>query len=407
MNVYLCGSSALACYRAGCDPTTKDDIPAEALRLKDAASYKNDLDGINLKGLGLGEVDKDTPLEVLVPRAGRRSSVDGIKPHVWSSPIAMGGLCRLGRRLYVSSPEFLFLQMATSLDLVPLIAFGMELCGHYRRNVRDPLDGSLGTQYQLPSLTTAHDLRAFVESMGAVRGVRRARAALRYVLDDSASPMETSIYLLLCLPRRLGGYGLAQPTLNPIIQLSKEGRRFTLRRSFSPDLYWHAAKLDLEYDSDEFHDASTRAGESMRRKALERMGVEVIGLTYQEVMSTSLFHATALRIARKLGKKVRPENEGNFAESRERLREEVLYRSERTHEHAKREKTVTGMRHLRDEDVLYEGQATWSEPDDGSAGIGWDDDCWYEFGDPSQEYEVCEIGGQLVYHQQIDGPASR
>ena len=62
----------------------------------------------------------------------------------------------------------------------------------------------------------------------------------------------------------------------------------------------------------------------MRRKALERMHVEVIELTSAELFDTGLFHATVLRIALRLKKQLRPEGEGSFTEKRALLRSQLL-----------------------------------------------------------------------------------
>lgn len=122
----------------------------------------------------------------------------------------------------------------------------------------------------------------------------------------------------------MGGYALPKPVLNPPIVFSKSGRRHTLKNSAKPDLYWKSARLDLEYDSDEFHNESNRAIDSMRRKALERMNVEVVGLTHDELFSADLFHATVMRIARRLARRIRSEYEGDFIQKRSELRQALL-----------------------------------------------------------------------------------
>ena len=65
--------------------------------------------------------------------------------------------------------------------------------------------------------------------------------------------METALYLLLCLPRKLGGYGLPRPTLNAKRKVTALAGSFTLSRTLVPDLFWSSAMFDMEYDSEEFH----------------------------------------------------------------------------------------------------------------------------------------------------------
>lgn len=270
----------------------------------------------------------DHPLEVLVRSSNERTRSKAVIARVWKNHLAPTALRHAARNVYVSSPEFVFLQLATRLDLPELVALGMELCGTYRRDVEvaslDPHTTGRITIYHQPPLSTPKRLHGFLNAMKGTPGSVRALKALEYVLPNSASPMETALYLLLCLPRRLGGYALPKPVLNPPIVLSKAGRRHTLRSSAKPDLFWKDIKLDLEFNSDEFHDESNRANDSMRRKALERMRVEVVELTKAELLDTRLLHATVLRIALRFKKQLRPESEGAFAEKRALLRECLL-----------------------------------------------------------------------------------
>lgn len=328
MNVYVQGFSALAHYRSSNATLGVERCPASVRKLSGATSSRREIAGMSIWRLGIESPSTDRPLEVLVRTGSERSRSKAVSARVWKGPIAPTAFRQVTSNIYVSSPEFVFLQLATRLGLPELVALGMELCGTYRRNVEV---ASLGTQspcyitdYHQPPLSTPKRLRGFLNTMSSAPGAPQALKALDYVLPNSASPMETALYLLLCLPRRLGGYALPKPSLNPLIVLSKAGRRHTLRSSAKPDLYWRDAMLDLEFNSDEFHDETTRTNDSMRRKALERMHVEVIELTTSELFDEGLLHATALRIALRLGKQLRPEGEGTFIEKRALLREALL-----------------------------------------------------------------------------------
>ena len=328
MTIYVQGASALAHYRSPDALSGVELCPRSVQTLKNATSSFNAIAGTSIWRLGIGEPTEDRPLEVLVSSPSKRSRARSVRPRVWTHEVPRTAFRHVSKDIYVSSPEFVFLQMATKLTLPQLAALGMELCGTYRRNVDAAFLGtgetSFITVYQLPALTTPKRLQGFVASMKSAPGQTRALKALEYVLPNSASPVETAIVLLLCLPRRLGGYALPLPTLNPPIAFSKSGRKYTLRNSAKPDLYWEYARIDLEYNSDEFHTEKQRAVDSMRRKALERMNVEVIELTANELYSTSLFHATALRIASRFRRRIRSEAERGFAEKRKALREELL-----------------------------------------------------------------------------------
>ena len=68
--------------------------------------------------------------------------------------------------------------------------------------------------------------------------------------------------MLLCLPYSLGGYGLPHPTMNAEMPLPKNVAA-TGRSSLRCDLYWPAVRLDVEYDSAEFHSAEAPACERL------------------------------------------------------------------------------------------------------------------------------------------------
>lgn len=329
MTVYVQGASALAHYRTSSARTDVERCPRAVRTLTGATSSHQAVIDEGIWRLGIGEPTADWPLDVLVRDAGQRSRSKSVRARVWHEDLAPTSFRTVSKNVYVSSPEFVFLQMAKYLDLPRLAALGMELCGTYRRNVVAFIPGTDDiihvTDYHQQPLTTPKRIRGFLTSMRSAPGCSKALKALEYVLPGSASPMETALCLLLCLPRRLGGYALPKPTLNPPLVLSKAGRSHTIRHQAKPDLYWKAERLDLEYNGGEFHDESSRSTDSMRRKALEHMKVEVIELTRDELYSTSLFHATALRVAKKLGKRIRSEDEGNFRAKRADLRQSLLF----------------------------------------------------------------------------------
>ena len=329
MKLYVQGWSALAHYRSPEARISVERTGQRQRKLQDATASIKDIREMHTYRLGFEDISKKHPIEVLVPNRAKRGSSRLVKPRVWSTPIRGNAFRQVDAEQYVSSPEFTFLQLANELSLPELVALGMELCGTYRRNVAlkciDSDETEHVTEYHAPILTTPKRIEGFLNAMPKAPGIRAAKEALRFIVPGSASPLETAVYLLLCLPRRLGGYGLPKPKLNPSITFSKSGRQYTLRHSAKPDLFWRVARLDLECNGEESHGENQRPADSMRRKALERMKVEVIELTKEEIYDAGILHAVVLRIARRIGKKIRPEHEGSFIEKRNSLRQLVLF----------------------------------------------------------------------------------
>lgn len=223
---------------------------------------------------------------------------------------------RRSRGVYVASPEFCFLEMASQMSLVSLVKLGFEMCGHYSI----PVDGS-ETVYDLQPMTSVTMLGRFLDGVAGAHGVKRARQALRLVRPGSASPMETVAVSLFTFPTHRGGRSLGSLQMNAVIEATDTARRIARQDHFVCDLYWPGAKQDIEYDSDEFHCSRAKLhADALRRDGLSSMGVDVMSLTSNQVFDLDLFNAIADAVERKLGKRVR--RDASFPErQRELLRE--------------------------------------------------------------------------------------
>ena len=251
-----------------------------------------------------------------VAHARLRRAGGGIETSVRKGPFHPRSFMRIEDGLYVSTPEMAFCEMASVLSLERLIALGFELCGTYRRASTFGL-----VRYDATPLTSPGALASFIDKSPQFKGMKKARRALPCILAGSASPRESELAMLLCLPYSLGGYGLPHPTMNAEMPLPKNVAA-TGRSSLRCDLYWPAARLDVEYDSAEFHSAARLlANDSMRRIALESMDVTSVNLTAEHLRRASLFDEAAQGIARILGKRVRLP--GDFRLKQERLWREL------------------------------------------------------------------------------------
>ena len=135
-----------------------------------------------------------------------------------------------------------------------------------------------------------------------MRGREIATRALKFVADNSASPMETKLTMFLCLKRTMGGYGLPFPKLNFPIEPTSAARKAAHKQRYILDLYWPKRKSDVEYDSDSYHASSEGiASDAQRRNALQLMGVTVITVTRGQLYNAASFDRTARIIAASIG----------------------------------------------------------------------------------------------------------
>lgn len=139
-----------------------------------------------------------------------------------------------------------------------------------------------------------------------MQGVAKARRALRHIVEYSASPMETALAMLLCLPASMGGYALPAPRMNHGVNPSKRRRFAADSRCYYCDLIWPEANLALEYDGFEFHSKQSKVADDAVRKAklLER-GVTAVSLTKGSVRNLIELDRVATVVAKRLGRRLR------------------------------------------------------------------------------------------------------
>ena len=154
----------------------------------------------------------DGTVHVLVTEQRRRRSISSVTCHL-AEKIPPNGFTHIEGDIFCSSPELCFLQMARVLPLLQLIKLGFELCGCYAL-------APDGRAIEQPALTSKDRIDDFLRSAKGARGVAQARQALAHIVEGSASPRETALAMLLCLPPCRGGSRLFEtadelPCLRP------------------------------------------------------------------------------------------------------------------------------------------------------------------------------------------------
>jgi len=273
-------------------------------------------------------------VDVLV-RPGDQRRVPGVKAHVISRSLPDRSFYRLDDDVYVASPELTLFQLASGLTEAQALKLAMEMCGGYAIDTStaefydsDPFasDNESDGLCKRAPLTSKRKLSAFADRL--LRPGSRAHSVkfLRWLADGSASPRETALCMLLCLPPRLGGYGLALPELNKRIELTPEERNMVGVHHFVCDLYWPGenARVALEYDSKRHHTAEEKQErDAIRRNMLQYKGVRVITATRVQINRANQFDKLARQAARATGKRLRPVEREHIAARRD-LRETLF-----------------------------------------------------------------------------------
>ena len=233
-----------------------------------------------------------SPLHVTVTERSAWRKPRSVICHIALTDIPQGAYRRLGREIYLSSPEACFLQMASHLTLVDLITLGCELCGSYA-----PWLSSEGLAQRKPR-TTVRQLANHLDLSKGSHGIKAARRGVRHVFEEAASPAETALALLLCLPTDLGGYGLPRPLLNKPLKVQGKIVRC--------DLFWPDHRFALEYDSNLHHTGAEKINaDSTRRTLIEEKNVHVVSVTWDQVRDARKFDILARAVAKRLGFRAR------------------------------------------------------------------------------------------------------
>lgn len=258
------------------------------------------------------------PFHVITGAVSQGHEISDIRFHRLGALEGGRDLCQIGQGLFVSSPEQCFLQLSSVLSLANLILAGCELCSSFRY----PIDHSDELPRHTP-VTSPEKLSRFLEAHSGAYGVNKAKRALRYVHENTASPAEGVLAVLLCSPYSLGGYGLPKPLVNRKIKVTGAAKRATKHPYFVADLYWPQAKLDVEYDGNAYHAShEARSKDAERANALDLMGVKVVDVTRDQLFSCEDMHGVAVSLAKRLGKKIRPK--GDFETRRLLLRTKLI-----------------------------------------------------------------------------------
>lgn len=259
----------------------------------------------------------ELPLQVLVGKTESRTKTASLISYKWTA-LPERSFIDAGQGFYVSTPEFCFLQMASKMTLAQLIQLGFELCGTYAL-----VKGCPATAREAP-LTSVSKLKAFVDAASFAPGRAKALRATHYLLNGSASAMETVLALMLYLPYNLGGYGLRKPLLNYRVDVPNSLRELTDRSYCRCDLCWPDASLAVEYDSRLHHsDLDRQSSDARRRSTLIALGYTVVTVFPDHVMDGGAFNRLARQLAQLTGKRLRYQDPG-FTHKHLELRDQLF-----------------------------------------------------------------------------------
>lgn len=195
----------------------------------------------------------------------------------------------------ILSPEACFVESVSDMSFIRLVELGLELCGTYSLdwNTRK------GFRERTP-LTSVRRILCVLDGMDpGLRGIRRAKRALAWVRDGSASPKESQLIMALTLPTAIGGFGMPAPQINYPIPLRREDVVRGSPTHYRVDLYWPEVCVSVEYQSDSEHtgDPEKTYQDQGRRDELLYRGVRQLCFNASHMRRADSFERQAERLA--------------------------------------------------------------------------------------------------------------
>lgn len=243
----------------------------------------------------------EPPVHVLVSKPEERRQSKQIKGRYCPDDLPLDSFLEIRNGLYIASPELVFARMGNLVSETQLAEIGMNLCGRYYidRKTDEIEDRS-------SFLTTPKQLQQFLEKTPSIRGTRKATKALRWVMPNSGSPMETKMAILFCSPLWRGGFALPFVCMNYDVSAGRLAR-IAEQGKYCIDLADIESGTGLEYDGGDSHlDASK---DKRRRNALQGMGWRIFVIDKAVLYDPEATTKAALQIAKHFGMRLRfPKN---------------------------------------------------------------------------------------------------
>ncbi len=235
--------------------------------------------------------------------------------------VPAGFIVQVSDIVYTLSPTAALAWSCSRLTRAEALRLIHEFCGSFAVDLGVDR-GFIGCS---PLLSLA-ELSTYCMSANGMRGATRVLSHLPFAVENCASPLESAMVTLLCLPIHDGGYKLNLPTMNSVILPKGTAQQLTDRTYYVGDAVWESSGVILEYDSRSEHSSpNAMAHDNIRKMALEAQGYHVTSVTSGILFNDNLFHRVALDTSRRIGCRLRPEYfDKSWEAKRQSARRELL-----------------------------------------------------------------------------------
>lgn len=240
-------------------------------------------------------------LNLAVPSQDCRPRHDRVSYHVWTKPIPEKSFWRINDEVAVASPALMLVQVASKLLQIHYAQISCSILGSYL-----PVQGDrAGMIDGLKPLATLKELIDMCKKVKGIYSSKHVYPTLKYLAENSASPRETDLLLLVSMTKKKGGLNRRGWEMNPELDIpSAAMRRYLGQSTIKPDLLMRDKMVVLEYQSDEWHSTAQAIEEDEKRKVVfEAMGYKVVAVYTSDMKDAFTFERVAELIYTALGEK--------------------------------------------------------------------------------------------------------
>ena len=182
------------------------DIPALTPARRTPRSFAKSIRK-TLTACGVDE-DELEKLDILISFPSERTHSPAFRPHSHGAIIPASELIPIAPGLLAVCPSLCFLQSSSWMSEYEQLEFAYELCGNYA----GPQPNRSGYTV-CPPLSNVNQLREAAKARPSMKGIKQTRRVLRMAKDNSRSPMETALAMMLAEDRMRGALDSSLSTL--------------------------------------------------------------------------------------------------------------------------------------------------------------------------------------------------
>ena len=175
-------------------------------------------------------------------------------------------LIKINNNILTINPELTIIYLSSKLNYYELALLIHEFMGTF--SITNNLEEKFMTN--LPPITTKKKLQKYIvlykKTNPRFNGAAKIKDILNFTSENSASPMESRLYIKLCGPRLKGLYGCKNLKLNEGVELSNSASKIAGQRIIKPDISNKEHKVAIEYDSSQFHESVEQGQKDKRRR---------------------------------------------------------------------------------------------------------------------------------------------